>query len=151
MRTSASKEADIFMHVTLEFLMYSIAQIIVGWLKLRLLRIHHGNFPWTDQTMSISRHRINSSFRNSFRSFTSKKKNIQMLIWQYVYARNFYCFNCFFPFNSYFVYAFTFPLSFIFIFINLSVYSYIYLIDFHFILKKLTQFSGYSGTTRIVK
>ena len=40
-----------------------------------------------------------------------------------------------------FFYAFTFPLSFIFILINLSVYSYIYLIDFHFILKKLKQFS----------
>ena len=91
--------------------------------------------------MSISRHQINFSFRNSFCSFTSKKKNNQILISQCVYARNFYCFNCFFPFHFYFFYAFTFPLSFIFILINLSVYSYIYLIDFHFILKKLKQFS----------
>ena len=64
-------------------------------------------FPMNILNKSASRNRLNFTFMKSFSDFKSKKKSIQILIWKQVYARNFYCFNCFFPFNASFVYPFT--------------------------------------------
>ena len=90
--------------------------------------------------MSVSKNLIHFSDMKSFRDFKSKKTSIQILISQYVYVRNFYCFVFCNQLHLLFIHL-LFSLCFNFTLINLSIYSYIYLVDFHFILKKLTQFS----------
>ena len=106
LRTSANKEAGIF--ICFSGIPYWL-DCVKHWkmAQTALSQNPSRQFPMNRLKKSVSRNQINVTFMKSFRDFKSKKKSIQILIWKQVYARNFYCFHCFFPFNSSFFYPFT--------------------------------------------
>ena len=106
--------------------------------------------------MSVSRNRVTFSFMKSFCGFTSTKRSVEILISNVNMYMQEISTVLILSFHSILTLFMHFsPLSFIFTLINLSFYSYIYLTDFHFLLKKLTKFSRKGkkafGTVLIVK